>query len=79
MAWIIGGSELTIRETEELETIIKWHELDGYQLDLELIEFTELWDNIIDVYVDEALVGRVYHIDDIGALVDSHFEERVDS
>jgi hypothetical protein len=54
-------------------------ELDGYQVDYNVIRFDDYSDIEVEVYVNEELAGIAHHYDDIPHVIDRYWEDGGDN
>lgn len=66
-------------DIDALAQRVKWFEMDGYEVDLDIEYFDTLDDCGIDVYVDGVLAGHAFGIDDLDHVIDNYFEEGGDN
>lgn len=59
----------------ELRNLIYWLEMDGYTVDVEIVDFEQLWDLEFIIYVNDQIAGTARRYDEIEHVIDSFFEE----
>ena len=80
MTWITGNTKKVAEGyLEDLDKKMQWHEMDGFEVDFNIIYLDDLADMEVEVYIDELLVGLARHFDDIDKIVDAYWDERADS
>lgn len=63
----------------ELRNLIHFLELDGYTVDVDIVEFNEFWDLEAIIYVNAQIAGYAYRYDEIEHVIDRYFTEGGDN
>ncbi len=79
MSWVTAPDHINPEFTTALIELADWLELDGYELDYEVIYFDDYASLEIEIYLDGILAGVAHHFDDITRVIDNYYEEGADN
>lgn len=77
--WVTGNDTINPEFTSALIESMDWMELDGYQIDYNVLRFDDYASMEVEVYVDEHLAGVAYHYDDLPHVIDRYWEDGADN
>jgi hypothetical protein len=73
--WIEGDTQpVSEQYLTDLTELMDWLELDGHQIDFNVVYLDDRADMDVEVYIDEQFAGKAGHWDDILHVVDHYFE-----
>lgn len=79
MSWVVAPDNINPEFNSALIESMDWLELDGYQVDYNVIRFDDYNDMEVEVYINEILAGVAYHYDDLPKVVDRFWTEGGDN